>query len=210
MLKLLGKLFNRDLIGPSEPIDTNVSEDEIWEILHPTDKASLSRKKKNLKKFIKFITTHLNRSETERLIRVAYKGLDDCDYAFDEYSAFLALAEIISGEGGQKRGQWVFIQIDCGGDDEIAWQASEILSLYGIEEKWTYVGSPQYSDALKGFGNLSEWLHNRGFSLVHIDTGGDWYCCFIVKISDMATVRDLARAAELKVYDHYEFTNQNI
>lgn len=38
MLKLLGKLLNIDLTTPATPIDTNVSEDEVWELLHPTDK----------------------------------------------------------------------------------------------------------------------------------------------------------------------------
>lgn len=133
MLKLLSKLFNRDLTTLSEPIDTNVSEDEIWEILHPTDKETLSRKKKNLKLFLQFITSHLKKSEAQRLIRVASKGLDECDYSFDESSSFSALSEVIAGDDGQRKGQWVFIQIDWKADDEIAWQVSEILNLYGIE-----------------------------------------------------------------------------
>lgn len=45
MLKLLGKLLNIDLTKPSEPVDTNVSEDEVWELLHPTNKAELSNSK---------------------------------------------------------------------------------------------------------------------------------------------------------------------
>jgi len=205
MLKLLSKLLNRDFTTPPEPIDTNVSVDEIWEILHPTDKTTLSRKKKNLKSFLKFITSHLKKSEVQRLVRIASKGLDSCDYSFDEYSSFSALSEIISGDEGQKRGQWVFIQIDWKADDEIAWQASEIFSLYGIEEKWTYTNDTQHSDAPKALKNLSEWLLKREFSLVHLETGGDCYCSFIIKASNLTMVKELAKEAELKIYDHDEF-----
>ena len=209
MLKLLGKLFNKDLTTPSEPIDTNVSIDEIWEILHPSDKAVLSRKKKNLRLFLQFITSHLKKSEAQRLTRVAVKALDELDGSFDEYSSFSALSEIISGEDGQKRGQWMFIQIDWKACDEIAWQVTEIISLYGIEDEWTLTNSTQYSDALKALKNLSEWLQNKGFTLIHLETGGDWYCSFIIKASNLAAVKELAKAAELKIYDQDEFAIQN-
>lgn len=179
-------------------------EDEIWEILHPTDKAALSRKKKNLRAFLQLITSHLKKSEAQRLTRIAAKTLDEGDNAFD------ALAEVITGDDGQKRGQWVFIQIDWKAVDEIAWQASEILSLYGVGEKWTYANDSQYSDAPKALKNISEWLKNRGFSLVHLETEGDWYCSFIVKSTDLSTVKENAKTAELKIYDHDEFANQNI
>lgn len=35
MLKLLSKLFNKKLVTSSVPIDTNVSDNEIWEVLPP-------------------------------------------------------------------------------------------------------------------------------------------------------------------------------
>lgn len=35
MLKLLSKLFNKKLVTSSVPIDTNVSDNEVWEVLPP-------------------------------------------------------------------------------------------------------------------------------------------------------------------------------
>ncbi len=35
MLKLLSKLFNKKLVTSSVPIDTNVSDNEIWEVFPP-------------------------------------------------------------------------------------------------------------------------------------------------------------------------------
>lgn len=129
MLKFLGKLLNRDLTTPAEPIDTNVSEDEIWEILHPK-KEGLSLRKKNLQTFLQFVTRQLNKTESQRLCRVAKRALDDSE------SSFEALSEVIFGEEGQRRGKWVFIQLDWKAREEIVWQVSEILSAFGVSERW--------------------------------------------------------------------------
>lgn len=77
MLKLLSKLFNRMLVTPSKPIDTNVSDDEIWEVLHPSSQATLSQKKENLSNFLKFITSHVNKSESQRLTKAAVKASNE-------------------------------------------------------------------------------------------------------------------------------------
>lgn len=203
MLKLLSKLFNRMLVTSSKPIDTNVSDDEIWEELHPSGQATLSQKKENLSNFLKFITSHVNKSESQRLTKVVVKALKEADSPFD------ALTEVISGDDGQKRGQWVFIQVDWKADDEIAWQLSEILSLYGVEDKWTYANTSQYSDVPKVLQNLSEWLDSRGLSLVHLETEGDWHCCFIVKSPELITIKELASIAGLQIYDADEFASKN-
>lgn len=203
MLKLLSKLFNKKLDTSSVPIDTNVSDDEIWEVLHPSGQATLSHKKENLSNFLKFITSHLNKSESQRLTKAAAKASNETGDPFD------ALTEVISGDDGQKRGQWVFIQVDWKADDEISWQSSEILSLYGVEDKWTYTDTSQYSDVPKVLQNLSEWLDKHGFSLVHLETESDWYCCFIVKSPKLITVKDLASIAGLQIYDADEFASRN-
>lgn len=203
MLKLLSKLFNKKLVTSSVPIDTNVSDDEFREVLHPSGQATLSHKKEKLSNFLKFITSHLNKSESQRLTKLAVRA--SCEAA----SPFDALTEVMSGDDGQKRGQWVFIQVAWKADDEIFWQSSEILSLYGVEDKWTYTDTSQYSDAPKVLKNLSEWLDNHGFSLVHLETESDWYCCFIVKSPELITVKDLASIAGLQIYDADEFASRN-
>lgn len=77
MLKLLSKLFNKKLVTSSVPIDTNVSDNEIWEVLPPSGQATLSHKKENLSNFLKFITSHLNKSESQRLTKAAVKASNE-------------------------------------------------------------------------------------------------------------------------------------
>ncbi|OGT89008.1 MAG: hypothetical protein A2286_00720 [Gammaproteobacteria bacterium RIFOXYA12_FULL_61_12] len=204
MLKFLGKLLNRDLTSPSEPIDTNVSEDEIWEILHPTNKTEQSRKKKNLQNFLRFITSHLSKTESQRLCRVAKKALDD-----EEVEAPIwALSEVIRGENGQRRGRWVFIQLDWKAREEIEWQVSEVLSARGLECKWDRNCLTDFDSVPQALIALSVWLSERSLALLHLDTESDSYCCFVVKGTEIGDAKELGALAELKIFDHDEFTKQ--
>lgn len=83
MLKFLGKLLNRYLITSAEPIDTNVPEDKIWEILHPKNKIELSLRKKKRQAFLQFVTRQLNKIESQRLCRVAKRVLDGDEGSFE-------------------------------------------------------------------------------------------------------------------------------
>ncbi|THF60805.1 DUF6630 family protein [Pseudothauera rhizosphaerae] len=203
MLKFLGKLFNRDLTTPAEPIDTNVSEDEIWEILHPTNKAELSKRKKNLQRFLQFATSHLTKTESQRLCRIGKSALNDTEDSFE------ALSEVASGEDGQRRGKWVFIQLDWKAREEITWQVSEILSTLGFGERWEHDCEAEFRSVHEALLSLSEWLTARGLALLHFETNSDFYCSFIVKSSDVASAKELAAEAQLTLYDHAEFLRQN-
>jgi hypothetical protein len=204
MLKFLGKLFNRDRTVHSEPIDTNVSDDEIWEILHPKNKAEQLRKK-NLQGFLRFITSHLSKTESQRLCRVAKKALDE----EETESPILALSEVIWGENGQKRGRWVFIQLDWKAREEIEWQVSEVLSAHGIEYKWKRDCLAGFDSVPKALIALSEWLSEQGLALLHLETESDTYCSFVVKDIEIDAVKKLGSIAELKIYDHAEFAGQH-
>ena len=189
MLKLLGKLFNKALTSLPEPIEPIVYDDGLNEIT-PAAKAELTRRKKNLRAFIKAITPHLNETESQRLARVAAKAIDD------EFDELYALEEAISC---QKTGQWVFINFEWKAVDEIAWQASEILDLYDVKEKWTYANYTDSSETVKALKNLSKWLNSIGFSLVNVQNDGDSYCSFIVKTPSLPQVKELASIAEIKI-----------
>lgn len=202
MLKFLGRLLNRDLTTPAEPIDTNVSVDEIWEILHPKNK-ELSLRKKNLQTFLQFATRQLNKTESQRLCRIAKRALDDSE------SSFEALSEVIFGEEGQRRGKWVFIQLDWKAREEIAWQASEILSTFGVNERWERDCETEFGSVPESLLALSDWLTDRGLALLHFETGSDSYCSLIVRASDISTAKELAMAAQLTLYDHAEFSHPN-
>lgn len=203
MLKFLGKLLNRDLTTTAEPIDTNVPEDEIWELLHPTKKKELSLRKKHLQSFLQFSTHHLNKTESLRLCRVAKRALDDSEDSFG------ALREVMSGEEGQRRGKWVFIQLDWKAREEIVWQVSEILSTFGISERWDRDCEAEFNTVPEALQALSDWLTQRDLALLHFETNSDSYCSQIVKASEVSTVKELAMAAQLTLYDCAEFFRTN-
>lgn len=129
MLKLLGRLLGRNVTTPSERIEIDVSDAEVRDGLNPMSKTDPSRTKENLQRFVQFTTSHLSKSESQRLCQVAIRSLDDADDSFG------ALSEVISGEDGQKRGQWAFIQLDWKATEEIAWQVTEILSVLAVEDR---------------------------------------------------------------------------
>jgi hypothetical protein len=84
MLKLLSKLFGRDLTTPSEPITRIPDEEIINELL--ASNSSPIWKKKELKKFLLLITSHLKKAESQRLIKQTLELLDDADSTFDALS----------------------------------------------------------------------------------------------------------------------------
>ena len=204
MLKFLGKLLNRDLMAPAEPIDTNVPEDEIWEILHPGSKTGLSLRKKSLQAFLQFVTRQLGKVESQRLCQIAKRALDDSEDSFE------ALSEAMSGEEGQRRGKWVFIQLDWKAREEIVWQSSEILSAFGFNERWARDCEAEFGSVPEALLALSDWLSGRGLALLHFETESDSYWSLIVRESDVPTAKELAIAAQLTLYDHAEFLLQNI
>jgi len=203
MLKFLGKLLNRDLTAPSEPLDTNISEDEIWELLHPTNKTELRRKKKNLENFVRFITSHLSKTESQRLCRTAKKALEE------EEEPTSALCNVIWGENGQKKGRWVFIQLDWKAREEIEWQVSEILSARRLEYKWNRDCLADFDSVPQALISLSGWLSEQGLAQLHLDTDSDSYCSFVVKNTETDAVKELGSIAELKISDSDEFVRQH-
>lgn len=203
IINFLAKLFNRDLSTRQEPIDTNVPEDEIWEILHPNHKEELALRKKNIQAFLQFATQQLNETESQRLCRVFNQVLDDSEDS-DE-----ALSAVISGEEGQQRGQWVFIQLDWKAREEIVWQASEILSTFGISARWERDCEAEFGSVPEALLALSDWLTERDLALLHIETNADCYQSLIVRTSDVSTAKELAMAAQLTLYDHAEFSHLN-
>lgn len=195
MLRFLGKLLGRDLTNSSEPIDANVPDDEIWEMLHPAGKMGLSRKRKGLCRFVQFATRHLSKAESQRLSHVAKQAFSETGDVID------ALLEVMSSENGQQRGQWVFIQLDCKATEEIFWQVAEILSARGIDDYWARDCEAEFHSVPEALHALSEWLAARKLALLHIETNSDGYGSFIVKASDVGVARSLAKAITIELYD---------
>ena len=200
MLKLLSRLLGRDLTAPTEPpVDENVSEREIWRELHPS-----AEKKTQLRKFLRLITSHLSQAESRRLTRIAADSLEDACSAYD------ALSESILGENGQKRGKWIFIQVDWKAEDELEWQANELLSTRGVTEQWHHDWRNNPTGVPTALINLSDWLDKYELSLLHVDTESDCYCSFIVRQDEAESAIALAKEAELIVENRQTFLEKNI
>lgn len=204
MLKLLSKLFKRDLTSPSEPIDTDVSQEEIWAALHPNFEADLAKRKKNLPLFVQFITAHLGKTESLRLSLAVECALDE-----DNEDSFQALSDVMGGEEGQQRGKWFLIDLDWNATEEINWQVNECLGAWGVPDRWETICEDEFATVPEALRALSEWLTERDFSLLHLETGGDCYASLIVKTSDLTAIRELATAADLILYDEDEFLSKN-
>ena len=93
--------------------------------------------------------------------------------------------------------------------EEIVWQASEILSTFGISERWDRDCEAEFNSVPEALLALSDWLAKRDLALLHFETKSDSYCSLIVKASEVLTVKERAIAAQLALYDHAEFSRQN-
>jgi hypothetical protein len=186
------------------PIDTNLTDDEIWDILYPankTDKAELAIKKKRLQSFLQFIASNLSKNESQRLCRIVKRSLVEGENSLDA---------LMSGIDGQRKDKLVFIQVDWRASDEIAWQAAVVLKRFGVNEQWICEYKDGVDTVFDMLMNLSRWLLLRDLALMHLETNADFYCSFIVKTSDVVFVKELAMAAELVVYNDAEFVQRNI
>ena len=119
------------------------------------------------------------------------------------------MGEVVSGEEGQRRGKWVFIQLDCNAREEIVWQVSEVLSALGISECWAHDCEAEFRSVPEALLDLSNWLAERELALLHFETNSDFYCSVIVRASETFAAKELAFAAQLTLYDHAEFFGAN-
>jgi hypothetical protein len=159
----------------------------------------MNDRKKHLTDFLQFTTAHLGQVESQRLCRVVEGFVDDAENSFE------ALSDGIASDDGQQRGLWVLILVDWKAREEIAWQLNECLSAFGSSERWERDCESEFTDVPLSLFAVSEWLAKKGYALLHLETDSDYYCCFISKATDAAHIADLARAAELTLYDHASF-----
>lgn len=199
MLKLLGKLLGRDLSAPAEPaIREDVSDREILRELNAD-----TGKTKELAAFVRLATVHLKKPEARRLTRQVCDCLADCGSSID------ALLDALLEEGGQQRGQWILIAVDWKSEDEIAWQANELLYARGVVDRWHHDSEANPIGVPATFRGLSDWLAVSGMALLHLDADGDSYCALILRREELGQAKVLARGAGLTVWDSDEFALAN-
>ncbi|UAW63738.2 hypothetical protein KMZ15_06590 [Mycoavidus sp. HKI] len=203
MLKFLKKIFSGSQSKDADPVDTDVPEENVAELLDNESGPDLEQLEKNLQKFIQFLTASLSQTEARRLWQVARTAL------YETESSFEALQEVMSGDDGQRRGQWLIIQLDWKASEEIGWQVSEILATLNAQEQWDHDCEMEFESVPAAFQALSEWLAARELALLHFETDSDSYCAIIIKGSDVAATKQLAEAAQLTPYDQLDFSKRN-
>jgi hypothetical protein len=201
MLKILGKLLNKDFDLNSDPIDTNVPENEIVEILLSQEGDSSASKISNIHigKFISCISSHLGKKESQRLSRIAKELFDESQ---DPVESILDLA---TSDEGQNKNKWLFIQLDWRATNEIKWQIELILKSYDLTTKPEIDFENDFSHISDALLGLSSWLQTKGLNLIHIDTESDCYCSFVITDERLKSSIKLAETANLRVYCHNEF-----
>lgn len=204
MLKLLRKIFRRDVASSSAVIDENVSDEEVWQALHPNAQAELEQRRIHLPEFVRFITSHLKKIDSERMSQAARDALDD-----ESEDSYLALVEGIEGEDGQEHGKWILVLLDWKATEEITWQVNECLAALGAQDRWNHICEEEFKTVPEALQALSEWLSQRNYDLLHVETSGDCYCSFILKTTAVARAKELANAADLTLYDQNEFVAIN-
>ena len=158
--------------------------------------------KRSLRDFVQMICKGLSEKETKRLTSSVTRALSP------GISATEALSEGLTGEGGQRRGNWVAIVIDWKAVEEVSWQANELLHVLNIPDEWsnpTPSGSGAAITHLHAFG---VWLSARSHQLLHIDTEGDSYMAVALPDGSLQQAIELASSAGIKVRCNASFLSE--
>lgn len=159
-------------------------------------------RKRRLSEFVRFVTAHLDQTESIRLSHMVENALDRNaldDSIEDEDQTFEALHDGIMDcyDGDDPRGQTVFIELDWKAREEIAWQVNECLNAFSSGEHWELDCSAEFNDVPQALYAVAEWLEKKGYTLLDLNTNCDYYFCFILRTSDVAHAKNLALEAEL-------------
>lgn len=201
MLKLLRKLWGRDLSAPLEPTvkeDENLLDAQILEEYFSVS----TQAKQALERFLTLITAQLGTEESQRLTKLVISHLRCGDTTSG------AIESGILDDEGQRRGQWVLLQVDWRDTEEVEWQANELLTVAGITETWHLQGGTN-TTVPKVLLEFSSWVKPRGFRLLHLDLGSDAYYALLTSQEKSAEILQIAKEAGLKVQESDEFEVEN-
>ena len=156
-----------------------------------------------LGRFMHMVTAHLNAPENRRLSEAVLACWDA------DGDASNAFADGVLSENGQKRGQWLVIQVDWKADDEIEWQIAEVASNFGITDQWTWSEcDPDSRTVMAGLSEVSRWAAPLGYELLHLDLGDDAYYALMVPSAKAEMARQVALSAELKAFRQDAFAER--
>lgn len=176
----------------------------------PEDTIAPEQQREALAAFMELVCRQLQAAERQRLRNRVLRSLeqlqdDDGDDA-DEISAGDALLDALMADDGQRRRQWLMIQVDWKAWDEIDWQVNELLDTRGITERWSWTPAAQEDmNVMRGLQALEAWLNVRQLALLHVDVDADAYYALIVDQSVRTEALALARTAGLNAMIHADY-----
>ncbi|MBN3761132.1 hypothetical protein [Burkholderia sp. Ac-20365] len=140
---------------------------------------------------VRLITTPLGSATRERL------ALSTRDAApGEDASAILdwVLTRHVGEPESVDSSEWsLSISVDWRASDEIEWQANRLLDTLGIEDRWR---GPDGDRTVPGvLLNFGAWLDQRGYALLHLDTGSDDYIAFVIRRDDVDEALRLSTTA---------------
>ena len=84
----------------------------------------------------------------------------------------------------------------CG---EIEWQVNRVLRTLAVEESWVWARPEGERSVPIGLFDFGEWIEQRGYRLLHVDTGGDDVLAIPVLQEDVAALHRLASRAGMPI-----------
>ncbi|WP_156794641.1 DUF6630 family protein [Herbaspirillum seropedicae] len=202
MFKLLSKLWGRDLTSPRGP---TVEEEEILSDaqIFKEDFSVSKQNKQALGRFVRLITAQLGGEESQRLATSVMSHLGPGDTASD------AIQNGILDDDGQRRGQWVVLQVDWKATEEVEWQANELLTTAGITETWN-MESGTNATVPHALVEFSSWVKPRGLRLLHLDFGDDAYYALLVLADQLEEIIQAAENAGLNIQGSDDFEREQL
>ncbi|MES2164760.1 MAG: hypothetical protein V4476_26710 [Pseudomonadota bacterium] len=150
----------------------------------------------------RLISRHLGNQESERLVRQMEAKYDAAGLTSIDEIRWLFFGAMLDDQG-QQRGQWLMLQVDWNGSEEVAWQAQEMLAARGVEPSWQW--EHQGKTVMQGLGELSHWLEPRQLSLLIVDYESDSYYALIMENALVEQTLALARGAGVKILRFEDF-----
>lgn len=189
MFGFIKKIFARPPAAARTPeVEERLTDTQILKEYFSTPRKT----KDALRQFILLIAEPLGEKESRRLARVTLSSLYPGSTPSDRVS------EGLLGESGQKRGQWLIIQMDWKAHEELAWQVEELRHTFNLQETWQWPDQTERT-VRNGLQDFAAWVATRGYRLLDLDLGHDAYYAFMVETPKVAEVLAAGHDADLQI-----------
>ena len=111
---------------------------------------------------------------------------------------------------------WSALHVDWKAYDEVAWQVQAIARTLGLDDLFSsqevslldlqfdhpelLTTPPSDTPTMDVLGEASEWLQERGYELLYLDTGGDEYLAFPVRLDLLARAQAALERLNVSTY----------